>query len=127
MVRFLFLLAALALGVARAAPAFEVINGDLHTVWVRADGLVMLAGGTDSMLRRSADGGQSWRQVTLPAETSVVRIEADGAGVLLARSNRGLLRSDDEGQSWEASPLPGDTRALALLHDADRGRWLAAL
>jgi photosystem II stability/assembly factor-like uncharacterized protein len=64
--------------------------------------LTLAVGNTDR-LRRSIDGGKSWRDIAVPFHARLQALAAvDGAKgvVLLAGTNRGLARSSDFGRTW---------------------------
>ncbi|MEK6782196.1 MAG: exo-alpha-sialidase [Bacteroidota bacterium] len=68
----------------------------MRTVFETSDGTVFL--GSDHGLYKSADRGQSWKQVQ--NEGWVMDI-VESKGVLIGTGQRGIMRSTDNGEHWE--------------------------
>lgn len=68
----------------------------VRNVFETSDGTVFM--GCDNGLFRSADNGQSWRQVF--GESGVMELVESG-GVLVATGQKGIMRSTDKGEHWE--------------------------
>jgi len=111
---------------ATATPIATVINAELNAVWTSEDGHLLLAGGEDSSLIRSEDGGMHWQQAALPGNFNIEQIAADGQANYLALSDQGLLHSADEGKSWTQAKLPTGQIASRLMFDGKRHKWWAS-
>lgn len=71
-------------------------NGSIETIFEAADGTVFL--GCRNGLYKSADQGQSWKQVQ---NAGWVMDIAESDGVLIATGQKGIMRSADKGEHWE--------------------------
>lgn len=111
---------------ATAKPIATVINAELNAVWTSEDGHLLLAGGEDSSLLRSEDGGTHWQQATLPGNFNIQQIVADGQANYLALGEQGLLYSTDEGRSWAQAKMPAGQIASWLMFDSKRHKWWAS-
>ncbi len=101
-------------------PAFAVLQS------VRSAGVILVA--TGDGLRRSEDGGTTWRRVGPPSlAVPVYTLAQDATGaIFLGGEGRTLLRSDDAGLTWQALPAwPGGEAVLSLAVSASGG-WLLA-
>ena len=60
-----------------------------------------------SYLLRSADGGATWSQGTLPAAKSIglIAVDPTSSNILYAGAGNGLFRSTDSGATWGAATL----------------------
>lgn len=67
----------------------------VRTIFEASDGTVFL--GCDGGLYKSADKGQTWKQVHDEGGGDLVESE----GVLIATGPRGIMRSTDKGETWE--------------------------
>ncbi|MBC7776019.1 MAG: hypothetical protein H7246_11340 [Phycisphaerae bacterium] len=76
--------------------AMNLKDKKVRTVLETPDGNVFV--GTDNGIFKSADGGQTWKQVF--EEGIVLNIVASG-GVLIGGGVRGVLRSTDGGEHWD--------------------------
>ncbi|WP_018606874.1 WD40/YVTN/BNR-like repeat-containing protein [Uliginosibacterium gangwonense] len=110
---------------ATAKPIATVINAELSTIWASQNGQLLLAGGEDSTLLRSDDGGKHWQQTALPGNFNILQIEADSQAHHLALGEQGLLYSTDEGKNWAAAQVPAGQIPSRLMFDGKHGRWLA--
>jgi len=68
----------------------------VRTIFETADGTVFL--GCDNGLYKSADRGQSWKQVQ---NEGWVMDMVESEGVLIATGQKGIMRSTDRGEHWE--------------------------
>jgi photosystem II stability/assembly factor-like uncharacterized protein len=68
----------------------------MRTIFETSDGAVFI--GCDGGLYKSADRGQSWKQVQ--SEGWVMDI-VESEGVLIGTSQNGIMRSTDNGEHWE--------------------------
>ena len=102
---------------------------------------IVYAGGFKGELFKSADGGQTWRDLTanLPDQTSVIEIVIDPAvpeTIYLLCDHMGVLSSNDGGTSWRLLGKPGELdypsfTAMAVTFDPqvlvvgvrDEGGW----
>ena len=66
------------------------------------------AGGDQSPLARSEDGGATWQSVADVAGIRPIAIWGEGQ-TILGENCGGLLRSEDGGSTWEALPLPDNS------------------
>lgn len=73
-----------------------VKNKKIRTVLETADGAILI--GSDSGIFKSADGGQTWRQVFVG--DMIISIAAMG-DVLIGGGYQGVLRSTDGGEHWD--------------------------
>jgi photosystem II stability/assembly factor-like uncharacterized protein len=78
-------------------PVYANVNKNLmRTVFETADGTLFL--GCDRGLFKSADSGQSWKQVQ---NEGWVMEMVESEGVLVATGQKGIMRSTDKGEHWE--------------------------
>jgi len=78
-------------------PVYANVNKHLmRTVFETADGTVFL--GSDRGLYKSADRGQSWKQVQ---NEGWVMDMVESEGVLVATGQKGIMRSTDKGEHWD--------------------------
>jgi photosystem II stability/assembly factor-like uncharacterized protein len=68
----------------------------MRSILETSDGTVFL--GTDFGLYKSADRGQSWKQVT---NEGWVMDVVESNGVLIAAGEKGIMRSTDNGENWQ--------------------------
>jgi photosystem II stability/assembly factor-like uncharacterized protein len=68
----------------------------MRTVFEASDGAVFL--GCDNGLYKSADKGQSWKQVL---DEGWVMDLVESEGVLIGTGQKGIMRSTDKGEHWE--------------------------
>jgi photosystem II stability/assembly factor-like uncharacterized protein len=74
----------------------NVKNHSIQTIFETADGTVFL--GCGNGLYKSADSGQSWKQVL--NEGWVMNL-VESEGVLIGTSQKGIMRSTDNGEHWK--------------------------
>lgn len=78
-------------------PAYANVKKQLmRTVFETGDGTIFL--GSDRGLFKSADQGQSWKQVQ---NGGWVMDMVEAEGILVATGQKGILRSTDKGEHWE--------------------------
>lgn len=99
--------------------AWKNINKTMkdNTVWCvleTPDGAILV--GSDSGIFKSADGGQTWKQVF--AEGMVLNL-VESNGVLIGGGARGVVRSTDGGAHWDVV-LYENTMAKNTTHIKDR-------
>jgi photosystem II stability/assembly factor-like uncharacterized protein len=100
---------------------------------------LLYAGGSKGGVRRSDDGGLTWRSLLeTPAIVAAIAADRFNPARLLARAERDLLRSEDGGYTWTRVALPqpdlvpqaiafSDARAgYALLGTEQHGLWSSA-
>ncbi len=112
----------------QAAPistSSSVINADLNAIWVGQGGNLLLAGGAEGSILRSADHGKNWQQTDVPGDFPVDQLAGDTHGNILALREQGILHSADEGLHWARVQLPEAGVASRLLFDAKSDHWLA--
>lgn len=108
----------------RSTPG-QAFGNDIFALLVDPDEAeTVLAGGGQSGLLRSTDGGQSFQPV-LDQGVASLTADPDDPGRLVALTTRGIEASDDGGQQWTAvsqPDVPGRPVAVAL---GDEGElWL---
>ncbi len=95
------------------AEEFRILAGDPvdpQTAWAVVERF------PDSIVARTEDGGQSWRQMlVLPDAPESLVTDATGTRVLLATPFEGLYRSEDAGDNWSAVPLPDPRLVIGCL------------
>lgn len=84
---------------------------------------------------RSADNGQTWQSLAIPANlgrsdfSQVVVTPGDPKTVYVGGMNSGVLRSDDNGQTWQSASngLPTTKVGALALHSTERDTVFAWL
>ncbi len=76
--------------------SYSLPDKSVRTVLETPDGAILL--GTDSGIFKSANNGQTWKQVF--ADGMILNIVASG-NVLIAGGRQGVLRSTDGGEHWD--------------------------
>src|SRR5689334_21834141 len=96
-------------GVGRWLRIGQELRGQaVYAVWPAVDTpLVVLVAVEGAGLQRSADGGQSWRQVLDANVRSLAGHPRDPQALYLGTANGDLYHSADGGASWELRPLDG--------------------
>lgn len=109
-----------AAALAAQAPVWVLLDGSEPAAQLFAPGSGALLARTASGLKRSDDGGATWRTVELPPRASfqrriVVEIDPTDHTHLFANGEQGLYRSTDDAATWTLLSLP--TRIGASIRD----------
>jgi len=113
---------------ATQAPEWVLLDSSEPAAQLFAPASGALFARTASGLKRSDDGGVSWRTVELPPRASfqrriVVEIDPSDHTRLFANGEQGLYRSSDDAATWTLLPVPSGTgssiRSIAV-SPADR-------
>jgi hypothetical protein len=87
-----------------------------------AAGGALFAGARQRLLR-SDDGGATWQQIELPADSMVAGVDPTNADIQYAAGGEGVYRTDDNGASWRLSlrygPSIGDEVSRLAVSPAD--------